>query len=244
MAILCLRPLVSFSQVGEGVEGRVPIYECCKVPRGSIRIDGDLSDQGWQAAPLVGDFILPDGSGPATRQTRARICWDDEYLYISFDCDDPDIWGTLLDRDDMIWEEEVVEAFIDPDSDLVWYYEFQMSPHGVMTDLIVHNPTGLRKDLVPDRSWDCEGWLTAVNVDGTLDNRGDVDTGWTVEWGIPFASIPGAPNTPPKDGDTWRVNLYRIDLTPEPEFSCWSPTLEEPPNFHVPALFGTVVFRE
>ena len=226
------------------MERKIPVYECRKVPAGSIRIDGDLDDPGWQTAEPVGDFILSDGSGTASRQTEARMCWDDTYLYISFKSDDPDIWGTLFNRDDAIYEEEVVEAFIDPDSDLVRYYEFQMSPHGTLFDATIHNPTGLRRDMVGDRSWTCEGWLTAVAVDGTLDNRDDVDRGWDAEWAIPFASIPSAPNIPPKDGDTWRMNLYRIDRTPEPEFSCWSPTLETPPNFHVPTLFGTIVFRE
>jgi hypothetical protein len=221
-----------------------PAYECRRVPAGSIRIDGILDDPGWRDIPLVGDFILSDGSGPATRQTEARMCWDDDFLYICFKCEDPDVWGTTLNRDDPVWEEEVVEAFIDPDSDLVWYYEFQLSPHNVQTDILIHNPTGLRKDLVTDWSWTCEGWLTVVKVDGTLDNRRDVDRGWTVEWAIPFKSIPGAPNTPPKDGDTWRMNLYRIDRTPDEEFSCWSPTLEVPPNYHVPSRFGAIIFRE
>jgi hypothetical protein len=39
------------------------------------------------------------------------------------------------------------------------------------------------------------------------------------------------------------VNLYRIDLSPEPvEFQSWSPTLVTPANFHVPERFGTITF--
>jgi hypothetical protein len=226
------------------MEYKTPVYECRRVPNGSIRVDGKLDDPGWQSIQTVGDFILADGYGPAARQTEAWMCWDDAYLYISFACDDPDIWGTMFDRDDPIYEEEVVEAFIDPDSDLTCYYELQTSPHGTLFDAIIHNPTGLRRDMKGDTSWTCEGWLVGVQVDGTLDNRGDLDKGWTVEWAIPFASLTGAPNTPPKDGDTWRINLYRIDRTPTPEFGCWSPTLEVPPNFHVPTRFGIIVFRE
>lgn len=226
------------------MEQKTPVYECRKVPAGSIWVDGNLDDPGWRMVQPVGDFILSDGSGPASRRTEARVCWDDAYLYICFRSDDPDIWGTMFDRDDDLFEEEVVEAFIDSDSDLVRYYEFQMSPRGTLFDALVHNPTGLRRDLVADRTWTCEGWLAAVRVEGTLDDRDDVDEGWTVEWAIPFASIPGAPNTPPKDGDTWRMNLYRIDRTPTEEFSCWSPTLETPADFHVPSLFGTIVFKE
>jgi len=223
---------------------KTPVYVCKKVPSGSISIDGRLDDPGWQGIEPVGDFMLSDGTEPASRQTVARMCWDDTYLYICFACEDPDVWGTMLNRDDMIWEEEVVEAFLDPDSDLTEYYEFQNSPHNIQTDLLIRNPTGKRDDLLPNRKWDCEGWLTAVQVDGTLDDRDDIDRGWTSEWAIPFASIPSGLHSPPRDGDTWRGNLYRIDLTPTPEFSCWSPTLEVPPNYHVPSQFGTILFRE
>ncbi|MDI6827691.1 MAG: carbohydrate-binding family 9-like protein [Armatimonadota bacterium] len=226
------------------MSGGTPVYECQKVPKGSIIVDGILDDPGWQDIKPVGEFILSDGSEPATRQTEARICWDDDNLYISFECDDPDIWGTFLNRDDPIYEQEVVEAFIDPDSDLKRYYELQTSPRGVLFDAIIYNPTGLRKDMAADCSWTCNGWQVGLKVDGTLDNRDDADKGWVVEWAIPFKSLPTAPNTPPKDGDTWRLNLYRIDRTPTPEFSCWSPTLETPPNFHVPFRFGTIIFRE
>lgn len=221
-----------------------PIYRCVKVHAGSIRIDGDLNDPGWQMAEPIHEFILSDGSRPAERRTEARMCWDDANLYICFKCEDPDIWGTMTKRDDPIFDEEVVEAFIETDSDLKSYYELEMSPRGTLFDAVIHNPTDLRKDLVIDTSWTCDEWRAGVHVDGTLDNRDDVDTGWTVEWAIPFESISGAPSVPPKDGDTWRVNLYRIDRTPEPEFSCWSPTMEIPPNYHVPAAFGMIVFRE
>jgi hypothetical protein len=226
------------------MERSVPVYECRRALAGSISIDGRLDDPGWQGIEPIGPFILSDGSGPASRRTEARMCWDDRCLYIAFRSDDPDIWGTHFSRDEPIYQEEVVEAFIDPDSDLVRYFEFQMSPHGTLFDALIDNPTGLRKDVVADTSWDCEGWLTGLQVEGTLDNRDDVDKGWTVEWAIPFASLTSAPNIPPKDDDTWRMNLYRIDRTPTPEFSCWSPTLRVPADFHVPMLFGTIIFRE
>jgi len=226
------------------MRGPTPFYECRRVPKGSIRVDGILDDPAWENILSIRGFMLSDGSGPATRQTEVRMCWDERYLYLAFGCYDPDIWGTMLNRDDHIWEEEVVEAFIDPDSDLERYYEFQTSPRGVMTDLLIHNVSGSNKRMKGDITWNCEGWLVGVQVDGTLDDRTDVDKGWTVEWAIPFASIPGAPNTPPKDGDTWRMNFYRIDRTPAPEHSCWSPTLAVPPDYHIPSRFGTIIFRE
>lgn len=219
-------------------------YICRRVPEGSITIDGRLDDASWQSADLISAFTLSDGSGLASRNTSARLCWDSRYLYIAFECDDPDIWGTMLNRDDPIFDEEVVETFIDSGSTLTDYHEFQMSPLGTLFDAVVRNPTGDRAQMTVDRTWDCDGWLTGVGIDGTVNDRSIPDRGWTVEWAIPFASLKGAPNTPPRDGDAWRINLFRIDLTPTPEFSCWSPTMRVPPDFHVPRAFGTLLFRE
>jgi alpha-galactosidase len=43
----------------------------------------------------------------------------------------------------------------------------------------------------------------------------------------------------------WRANFFRIEGEREPRFyGAWSPTNSPKPNFHVPAAFGNLVFRE
>lgn len=222
----------------------VPEYICRRVPDGSITIDGMLDENVWQSTDVIERFILADGSGKALRNTSARMCWDSKYLYIAFECDDPDVWGTMLNRDDSLSDEEVVEAFISPSSNLADYYEFEISPLGTLFDALVNNPTGDRAYMTVDRSWNCDGWQTGIHVDGVVNDRNVIDKGWTVEWAIPFGELSVAPNVPPKDGDIWRINLFRIDQTPEPEYSCWSPTMKIPADFHVPEAFGYLVFRE
>jgi hypothetical protein len=81
---------------------------------------------------------------------------------------------------------------------------------------------------------------TAVDVNGTLECRTDTDRGWSAEYAMPFSAFG---RSAPKPGERWRMNLYRIDLTPEPaEFQAWSPTLCTPAAFHIPERFGTVFF--
>jgi hypothetical protein len=119
-----------------------------------------------------------------------------------------------------------------------------------------------------DPSWDCPGLETSVRVEGELHitppsaraeewrrrgqgemgTRGDAEdthpspqTLWQVEMRIPFAAFPEV--NPPKAGDMWRANFYRIDRSDSPEFTSWSPTLETPPNFHVPERFGYLLFE-
>jgi len=217
------------------------MYICRRTPQ-PIIIDGRLDEPVWSRAPAVGDFVLADGEGQPQLPTEVRACWDSSYLYVAFVCVDTDIWGTLRQRDDPLYEEEVCEAFLSSGGDVTKYYEFNFSPHNVVFDAKVECPeSGDRRFMKNDPTWDCQGLRSAVQVVGTLDDHSDVDERWTVEVALPFSEI-GRQGQPPRDGETWRANFYRIDRAGEGEYSCWSPTLADPPNFHVPGRFGRFVF--
>ena len=122
------------------------------------------------------------------------------------------------------------------------YFEFNFSPHNVVFDARIECPdSGDRRFMKSDVEWDCEGLRSAVQVKGTLDDHSDVDERWTVEVALPFSQI-GREGRAPVEGEKWRANFFRIDRAGEGEFSCWSPTLADPPNFHVPGRFGNLVF--
>lgn len=217
---------------------RLPVYRCAKVDPSPV-IDGRLNDPAWDCAPAV-TLVMATSGEPAAKRTTARMCWDDDYLYICFDSADTDIWGSMTRRDDLIFREEVVEAFLSPDCSLTRYYEFNLSPRNVVFDALVVNPDGKGPAEGTAFDWNCKGVRSAVLVDGTLDDRTDIDRGWTAELAIPFAGLGRKTPTP---GERWRVNLYRIDLDPKPvEFQAWSPTLVTPVAYHIPARFGTVFF--
>ena len=67
-----------------------------------------------------------------------------------------------------------------------------------------------------------------------------VDLGWTAELAIPFADLglAGAP----APGTVWRANFFRIERGRVEEYSAWSPTYADPPDFHLPSFFGELVF--
>ncbi len=213
-------------------------YRCPNVCTPPV-IDGRLDDEAWKVAPPI-TLVISQTGAPATKKTIARMCWDDTNLYVSFDCEDADIFSTYMKRDDPVYNEEVVEVFASPNCDLKHYYELNVSPRNVVFDSTVYDPVAGHPSGQTSHAWDCEGMRTAVCVDGTLDCRTDTDKGWTAEFAIPFA---GLETSTPKIGQRWRLNLYRIDLLPEPaEFQAWSPTLVTPAAFHIPERFGTVFF--
>lgn len=214
-----------------------PVYLCPKVATPPV-IDGKLDDEAWAKATPI-RFVLTETGKPATKKTIARMCWDDDNLYISYDCEDEDVWGTFTEHDDPIFEEECCEAFLCPAGDLKSYFEINVSPLNVTFDALIVAPA--RTSGKSATGWTCEGLRTAVVVDGTLNLRTERDRGWSAEMAIPFKSLD---RPTPKVGEQWRANLYRIDRSPEPvEFQAWSPTLHDPADFHIPERFGTIIFK-
>lgn len=242
----------------------LPVYRCRHVER-PILLDGNVHKTVWRDAraewlvPTTGKMPQPEhlsveqdadsffaharfAPGTLYQPTSLRARWSNTHLYLAYECADRDIWGTYTQRDDPLYDEEVVEAFLSPTADVRHYYEFEVSPRNVLFDAKVHSPDKRRATMTVDKKWDCPGIASAVRIQGSLDDRHDVDNAWSVELAIPFAAFPEA--GAPKRGARWRANFYRIDRADPPEYSAWSPTLEIPPNFHVPDRFGWLEFTD
>jgi len=201
-----------------------------RVPRagGKIRVDGDLDKGVWRRIePLA--LFPSDGRDAPVPATELRIAHDGERLCVAFRCAAASIVATYTGRNEPIYEEDVVEAFLAPGGDPHRYFELEANPIGAWFEARVENPDG-RATMRVDRDWICRDWERSVRI-----RTG----GWDVEWAIPFASL-GA--TPPTTGGLWRANFYRIDRANGGAFSAWSPTGADPPDFHVPARFGSLVF--
>ena len=68
-----------------------------------------LAQQGWDDAMAV--TWGPDGFA-----TTFRAVWTPEGLCVRWDAQDRAPWATRTQRDDCLWETEVVEVFLDPDT--------------------------------------------------------------------------------------------------------------------------------
>lgn len=185
----------------------------------------------WSEVSQLTLDYLADGTGPPGQPTQVRLCRDEEALYIRFECADRDAWGTYGRRDDPIYKEEAIEVFLAPGGDdPVRYYEFEVSPRGTLFDAVVHNPTSQRIDMVADTSWDCPGLLWRAGA-------GEAAQDWWAALAIPWSALGPEPRP-----EVWRANFFRIERPRDgaPEFSCWSPTLTSPADFHKPARFGVL----
>lgn len=226
-------------------------------------IDGRLDDAAWADAPVTEAFIDIHGEGhpDPTWATHARMLWDDTHLYVGAWLEEPHLWGTLTDRDAIIYHDHDFEVFLDPDGDGEAYFEIEINVLGTEFDLFLDRP--YNQGGQADIDWDLEGLRTAVFADGTINDASDTDRGWGVEMAIPWSGLvspDGAVATvPPSIGDVWRVNFSRVQWplnhletggyeraaevsleVHEENNWVWSPQGEI--NMHIPEQWGFVNF--
>jgi hypothetical protein len=189
-------------------------------------VHADAGSDVW--AGIRETALVENISGSAPRQaTWFKTSWSDRELRILFHAEDSDAWATLTAHDAPLYEEEVVEVFLDPVGDLECYFEIEVNPLNATLDVVLRRTgAGYRKNF----DWHCEGLRTAVKK-----HAGS----WDAELSIPFASM-GC--EVPREGRSWRANFLRIDRpkgAPR-ELSAWSPT--RCGTFHDPRRFGFVEF--
>ncbi|MCB9275785.1 MAG: carbohydrate-binding family 9-like protein [Lewinellaceae bacterium] len=193
-----------------------PRQYVCYQAAGPIAIDGLADEASWQAAPWSEDFVDIEGElKPApTYRTRAKMLWDETYLYFAATIEEPHLWATLTERDAVMYMNDDFEIFIDPDGDGQLYYEFEMNANNAIWDLLLTQP--YRVDTIRPKyinNWDIKGIKTAVHLVGTLNDPSDEDQSWNVEVAMPWSALKEmAPSSRrPLPGEQWRVNFSRVD---------------------------------
>lgn len=213
---------------------QLPVYEVHRATS-PIQIDGKLDDSAWTKAPVIRNFVNNSDGSESSYKTEARLLYDDNFLYFAFRAVDDNIWSTMRRRDQHLWDEEVVEVFLQADPNQPSYIELEVNPLGTMLDIYLLGP---RKPIHYE-SWNSERLRWGVHVDGTVDGMAG-DREWTCEMALPMEDIVTAPHRPPLPGDRWRMNLYRAESRPKLAGLAWSPTLQD--DFHIPKRFGEIVF--
>ncbi|PRY11686.1 carbohydrate binding protein with CBM9 domain [Pontibacter ummariensis] len=179
-------------------------------------IDGNLEDAAWEGAAWTDSFLDIEGDvkqKPAF-DTRVKMLWDDTYLFIAAELKEPHVWATLEQRDEIIFHDNDFEVFLSPENSTHQYYEIEVNALNTIFDLFLPKPyRNGGGAMIP---WNAEGLLTAVQVQGTLNDPADTDKGWTVEMAIPFRAVTiGNETKVPEEGSLWRVNFSRVEWDTE-----------------------------
>ena len=142
----------------------------------------------------------------------------------------------------------MVELFLDPLGLGRIYYELQVNCRNVSFDGVIHNASGAigvgaDKGLECFHAWNPKSFQHMVTGKGKFNGTADQDEYWDTELCIAFDELYMAPHNPPRPGDRWRFNAFRVDSGPwGQELYAWNPT--GMPNFHVSELFGVMEFAE
>ena len=234
--------LLAFAVCNRTEEPAAPDYQIIAAPTEAVMtVDGLLDEPAWQSAQTV--TLAENRTGTAVSDsavlTRVKTCYNPTTLFIAFICNDPDIWTTFTQRDEHLWEEEVVEVFLDTDREPSTYVEIEVSPANVLFDSYIVDPVHI--DVPATKQYDLSAIQTAVAVEGTLNRRDDRDRRWTVEIAIPLAEVIKDAKGVVPGQTTWRINFYRINADGGGKSTgyAWSPTGA---RFHKPEVFGVVRF--
>ena len=190
----------------------IPHYTAYKI-RSAIEIDGKLDEPAWLDAPRSSPFRDLVSGDTVMHDTRAAVLWDDDFLYVGYWIEEPNLQATLTERDAPIYKNNDVELFIAGEDA---YYEFEINSYGTIYEVLFiweesylnkgyhemevfnreqpgvrpFNGVGYKNHPRGKRigywNWDFEGLRSAVHLDGTINDDSDRDRGWTVELALPW----------------------------------------------------------
>jgi hypothetical protein len=199
-------------------------------------IDGHLDDGVWKLAPAA-ELPLqqhPADGKPSTERTRVRVLYDDDAVYVAFECEQkhaPVI--ERLTRRDRDSESEWASIFVDPRNQGKVALVFGVNVSGVLVDSLITEPSIWNADW--DENWEASSFRTT--------------DGWSAEFRIPFRVLRFDPKEPVQ---TWGIQFARY-IAQNQEMDLWAYTPRDTANplqhfgvledVHIPARSGALELR-
>ena len=191
-------------------------YLCQKIDH-DFTIDGNINKEEWQEAAWTNLFVDIEGRDikKPYYDTRAKMLWSDQYLYFAFELKDHHIWANITQKDAVIFHDNDIEIFIDANGDTHNYIELELNALNTVWDLFLSKP--YREGGPVLNEFNMAGLLTAIQINGTLNDPSDKDESWTVEVAIPWKNLVTTSQYRriPKHGENMRINFSRVQWDTE-----------------------------
>ena len=194
----------------------------------------DLKSAEWSKGQRVQiDRYWSGAEAPPGRRAEAVILWSSKALHLRFVC--PQTEPLVVSSNPQtakktmgLWDRDACEIFIAPDPAVVErYVEFEAAPTGEWLDVAIHWTRERRES-----DWEFNSHMTAA----AKIEKNRVTIGMRIPWNHWIHE--------PQPGERWRVNLFRcVGSDPGRGYLAWQPTRTPEPNFHVPQVFGWLVFK-
>ena len=162
----------------------------------SIRLDGRLDEEAWEAGAVLSGFTQYDPTEgiAATQETRVRVLVTSEAILFgiqAFDGDPDGVRATLAQRDGFGRSDDYVRVLLDTFNDNRRAYVFQVNPLGVQGDGVWVEGSRREIDWNPDFLWESAGQVGP--------------RGYSVEVRVPLNSL-RFPDAPLQD---WGLQVMR-----------------------------------
>ena len=203
----------------------------------------DFDHKEWRdAQPIQIARYWSGDEAPTGRRAEARILWSNKALHIRFVCQqaEPLIISATPQTEKKtmgLWDRDVCEIFIAPDANVVQrYLEFEAAPTGEWLDVAIHWTPERRESDWEFHSHMTTAGLRTVTRGGAENELELITIAMRIPWNHWIHE--------PQKGERWRVNLFRcVGSDPGRGYLSWQPTRTLQPNFHVPQVFGWLVFK-
>lgn len=160
-------------------------------------------------------------------------------IYFRFLCRDERLTCTIQEDMSSLYLEDVAEVFLWPREELPVYFEYELSPLDRELCLLVCN-TGDYYGWTPFEYTGARRTRHYARAEGGKAAPLSGCAGWQCGAFLPFALLEGL-CTPPRPGDRWRANFYRIDYDGDgPTHFAWDPDTHK--EFHQFRRFGGLLF--
>jgi hypothetical protein len=174
-----------------------------------LKIDGVLNESAWEGAPFASPFInkWPIDSGLAPLQTKVRVLFDNEFLYVAAISEQKksDLIIQSLKRDQLeaFWSSDAFAIVLDPINQRANGFLFGVNAAGAQLESALTVQGSWTRG---NENWDNK-WFSATTIHEDY---------WVAELAIPFAALrfkDGAPE--------WGLNFVRADMKNN-VYSTWS----------------------
>jgi len=209
-----------------------------------FQVNGEGTVSAWNTTAWIPITVQESASGKSM-PTRAKVLYSPTGIYFLFVSEDQKLTTTLTEDFTSLWKEDVVEVFLWPDQSMTVYFEYEVSPMNYELPIIIPNFKGRAMGWTPWHYTGDRKIQHATSAQGGDKKSGAKVKSWTAEIFIPYKLLGPMLSGPPKPGDRWRANLYRIDYDEKsPAYYSWRRTsMKNGSNFHEYEYFGTFLFE-
>ncbi len=209
------------------------------IPRSEdFTVTGDGKSSQWNKTIWIEVPLLFAKSN--NYQTKVKILYSKRGLYFLFYCEDKRITATMQGDFLDLWNEDVIEIFLQPNPSVPEYFEYELSPLNYELPICIYNQNGSLNSWIPFHYEGSRKTQHGVSVQGGEQKSNAEIHGWTSEIFMPFDLLKPIMNSPPVSGTIWKGNLNRIDYDNGETLWSWQ---SNSGDFHEYAKFGIFEFE-